>query len=58
MFSKDISFKGIGSMNDERWKSFYMMMAEQGIFENNLDYSEAYTLKFIENDKWYQYYYL
>ena len=55
LVSKDISFKGIGSMNNERWKSFYMMMAEQGIFEKNLDYSKAYTLKFVENDKWYQY---
>jgi NitT/TauT family transport system substrate-binding protein len=45
--SGDATSKGIGAMTDERWKSFFDTMAAQGIFNKDLDYKKAYTLKFV-----------
>ncbi|MBW4466155.1 MAG: ABC transporter substrate-binding protein [Pegethrix bostrychoides GSE-TBD4-15B] len=39
--------QGIGSMTDERWKSFFDTMSGEGIFPSSLDYKKAYTLKFV-----------
>jgi NitT/TauT family transport system substrate-binding protein len=38
---------GIGAMTEERWQSFFETMAEAGIFEEDLDYTQAYTLEFV-----------
>jgi NitT/TauT family transport system substrate-binding protein len=45
--SGDAATKGIGAMTDERWKSFFDTMTKQGIFPGDLDYTKAYTLKFV-----------
>lgn len=45
--SGDATAKGIGAMTDERWKSFFDTMASQGVFKNETDYKQAYTLQFI-----------
>jgi NitT/TauT family transport system substrate-binding protein len=38
---------GIGTMTDERWKSFFDDMVAAGVYPPNLDYKSAYTLKFV-----------
>jgi NitT/TauT family transport system substrate-binding protein len=38
---------GIGAMTDERWKSFFDTMVEAGIFSPETDYTQAYTLEFV-----------
>jgi NitT/TauT family transport system substrate-binding protein len=38
---------GIGAMSDERWKRFYDTMAEAGAFPKGVDYSQAYSLDFV-----------
>lgn len=38
---------GIGSMTDERWKSFFETMTKQGVFKKETDYKQAFTLKFV-----------
>ena len=36
----------IGSMSADRWKEFYEMSVELGIYENEFDHEKAYTLEF------------
>ncbi len=36
----------IGSMSENRWKSFYEKSKELGVYEQDLDYKKAYTLEF------------
>ena len=50
--SGDSELLGIGAMTNDRWKSFYEMMKDQKIYSPDLNYKEAYTLKFINNKKW------
>lgn len=38
---------GIGAMTEERWKSFFNNMVEAGVFDNNLNYKDAFTLQFV-----------
>ena len=38
---------GIGAMSDERWKTFFDGMAESGIFNPDTDYTQAYSLQFV-----------
>ncbi len=38
---------GIGAMTDERWKRFYDTMADAGAFPKGVDYSQAYSLDFV-----------
>jgi NitT/TauT family transport system substrate-binding protein len=45
--SGDALTLGIGSMSDERMKSFYDQMAKAGVLPQGLDYKKAYTLQFI-----------
>lgn len=45
--SGDAEKKGIGAMTEERWKSFFDTMAAEGLFKKDTDYTQAYTLKFI-----------
>jgi NitT/TauT family transport system substrate-binding protein len=47
VISGDAETKGIGAMTDERWQSFFETMSKQGVFPSSLDYSKAYTLKFV-----------
>jgi NitT/TauT family transport system substrate-binding protein len=50
VLSGDALTAGIGTMNDERWKSFYDAMVKAGLYKPGLDYRKAYTTEFI-NDK-------
>ena len=36
----------IGSMNADRWKEFYEMSVELGIYDSEFDHEKAYTLEF------------
>jgi NitT/TauT family transport system substrate-binding protein len=38
---------GIGAMTDRRWRDFFQVMAQQGLYPKTLDYRQAYTLRFI-----------
>ena len=37
----------IGAMTDARWKGFYDVMAEAGLYSHDLDYKKAFTLQFV-----------
>ncbi|TNE58268.1 MAG: ABC transporter substrate-binding protein [Alphaproteobacteria bacterium] len=45
--SGDTEALGIGAMTDERWKTFFDVMSENGIYDPELDYTKAYTLQFL-----------
>ena len=45
--SGDTLAKGIGTMTDERIKSFYDTMVKAGVVKPGLDYKKAYTLEFV-----------
>ncbi|HEY9664367.1 MAG TPA: ABC transporter substrate-binding protein, partial [Allocoleopsis sp.] len=47
VISGDAETKGIGAMTDERWKTFFDSMSQQGIFQPETDYTKAYTLQFV-----------
>lgn len=42
---------GIGSMTEERWKSFFDTMANQKVFKKETAYQQAFTLKFVNKGK-------
>lgn len=43
----DAAKAGLGAMTDERWKSFFDVMAKAGVYPASLDYKAAYTLDFL-----------
>lgn len=45
--SGDARESGIGMMSQSRWRSFFEMMADDGVFPKDLDYTKAYTLDFV-----------
>lgn len=45
--SGDAALNGIGMMSQSRWKAFFDVMAEDNVYSADLDYTKAYTLKFI-----------
>lgn len=45
--SGDAEELGIGAMTDERWKSFFELTVEAGLYPADLDISRAYTLDFV-----------
>ncbi len=45
--SGDSLTKGIGAMSDERWQSFFDVMAQQGLYAKTLDWKKSYTLRFV-----------
>jgi len=40
---------GIGAMTDAKWKLFFDTMSSEGLYPKSLDYTKAYTLKFLKN---------
>jgi NitT/TauT family transport system substrate-binding protein len=38
---------GIGTMTEERWKTFFDIMSEQGIYPKDLNWREAFTTRFL-----------
>lgn len=47
LISGEAETDGIGAMTDERWKSYFDTMVEAGIAEADTDYTQAYTLEFV-----------
>lgn len=45
--SGDAETLGIGAMTDERWETFFTIMADAGIYPADMDYQAAYTLDFV-----------
>ena len=45
--SGDAALNGIGMMTKSRWKAFFDVMAVDNVFPTELDYTKAYTLKFV-----------
>ena len=45
--SGDAEKLGIGAMTEERWKSFFDIMATQGAFKKDTNYKQAFTRKFV-----------
>jgi NitT/TauT family transport system substrate-binding protein len=46
--SGDTTTLGIGAMTDARWKSFFETASKLGIYSPTLDYTKAYTLRFVD----------
>ncbi|MCA1992719.1 MAG: ABC transporter substrate-binding protein [Coleofasciculus sp. S288] len=47
VISGDAENLGIGGMTEERWKSFFDTMAQQGVFKKDTDYKQAFNLQFV-----------
>jgi NitT/TauT family transport system substrate-binding protein len=47
--SGDTTSLGIGAMTDARWKSFFETASRLGIYPTSLDYTKAYTLRFVNH---------
>jgi NitT/TauT family transport system substrate-binding protein len=47
VLSGDALTNGIGATTDARWKAFFDMMVEAGVYKSDLDYKAAYTTKFV-----------
>src|SRR3984885_11473262 len=45
--SGDTMTLGIGAMTDARWSSFFAIASKLGIYPASLDYTKAYTLRFV-----------
>jgi NitT/TauT family transport system substrate-binding protein len=45
--SGDAKTHGIGAMTAARWRDFFDVMAQQGLYPKTLDYRHAYTLAFV-----------
>lgn len=52
IFSDEAKKNGIGTMKIERWKSFYEMMRDQKLYPEGLNYLDAFSLQFVNSDKW------
>jgi len=46
--SGDTMTLGIGAMTDARWKSFFETASHLGLYPADLDYTKAYTLRFVD----------
>jgi len=45
--SGDALTDGIGAMSEARWKTFFDVMAANGVYEPGLDWKQAFTLQFV-----------
>jgi NitT/TauT family transport system substrate-binding protein len=45
--SGDSTTQGIGAMTEARWKEFFGVMAQQGLYPADLDWKKAYTARFV-----------
>ncbi len=43
----DVHTLGLGAMTDARWRAFFELMAEQGLYPKDMDWRKAYTLRFV-----------
>lgn len=42
-----VAADGSGAMTDARWRDFFTVAAEQGVYPKDLDFRRAYTLQFL-----------
>ena len=47
VLSGEAKTQGIGAMTDDRWQSFFDTLAAAGVFKSDTDYTQAYTLEFV-----------
>ncbi len=47
IISGDAENKGIGAMSQEHWQSFFNNFVAQGLFKPETDYTQAFTLDFV-----------
>jgi NitT/TauT family transport system substrate-binding protein len=47
--SGDSEKAGVGAMTDARWKDFFDVMSEQGLYSKDMKYRAAYTLRFVNH---------
>lgn len=47
VLSGDAEAHGIGAMTDARWKDFFDLMVEAGVYTGDLDYKAAYSLDYL-----------
>jgi NitT/TauT family transport system substrate-binding protein len=45
--SGDAKKYGIGAMTDARWRDFFDTMATAGVYPKDMDYTKAFTLRFV-----------
>lgn len=45
--SGDSLTAGIGAMSEARWRDFFQMMSEAGLYPKDMDWKKAYTLQFV-----------
>jgi NitT/TauT family transport system substrate-binding protein len=46
--SGDAKTHGIGAMTEKRWQEFFDTMAGAGVYPKNLDFRQAFTLRFVD----------
>lgn len=46
--SGDTEILGIGAMTDARWETFFSVMAKNGVYSEELNFRDAYTLEFLK----------
>jgi NitT/TauT family transport system substrate-binding protein len=39
---------GIGAMTEARWRDFFEVMAQQGLYPKDMDFKKAYTTRFVD----------
>jgi NitT/TauT family transport system substrate-binding protein len=45
--SGEATTSGIGAMTEARWRDFFEMMSNAGVYPKDLDFHKAYTLRFV-----------
>jgi NitT/TauT family transport system substrate-binding protein len=51
MISNKVSLgNDIGKMSEEKWKNFFNIMSENGVYDKDLNWRNAYTLDFIQKE--------
>jgi NitT/TauT family transport system substrate-binding protein len=46
--SGDAKRLGIGAMTEARWRDFFEVMAQQGLYPKDMDFKKAYTTRFVD----------
>ncbi|MGH7001115.1 MAG: ABC transporter substrate-binding protein [Stellaceae bacterium] len=47
--SGDAKTLGVGAMTDARWRAFFDVIAKQGLYSADMNYRQAYTLRFVDH---------
>ena len=46
--SGDAKRLGVGAMTEARWRDFFEVMAQQGLYPKDMDFKKAYTTRFVD----------